>query len=416
MSRLEAKSQQDPISLPPRMKAALEQYRKRVWVIKLAEGALTAIFGLVVSYLFVFALDRLFDTPSLLRAAMLVTGSVGMVILFPLKYHNWIWSHRRLDQVARLVRHEYPRFGDHLLGIVELAQRDSQQNTSQSLVEAAMWQVDAELEERDLTDAVPHPQHRRWAWAAGVPLALCAVVMVVIPAAGSNALVRWLMPWRGVERYTFAQIDGGAGHRVVPYAEPFTLQISLRENSPWKPDSGRARYEGQSPVVATRDGNSYRFDIPPQTTNGNVSVRVGDARRTIPVQPITRPALSGLLAEVQLPDYLQRTEPLVEGVRGGTVSLVKGSSVVFKAEATRALAKATLNDHPQSVDGSHVTTQKIVVESSTEYRLAWSDTFGLETRQPLLLQVEALRRYSSNGGILQTEKQPGHPVYGRACL
>ena len=50
------------------MKAALEQYRKRVWVIKLTEGAMAAIFGLVMSYLVVFVLDRLFDTPALLRA------------------------------------------------------------------------------------------------------------------------------------------------------------------------------------------------------------------------------------------------------------------------------------------------------------------------------------------------------------
>ena len=144
----QSQSQQDPLAvpprMPPRMKAALEQYRKRVWVIKLAEGALAAIFGLVISYLFVFGLDRLFDTPAVLRAVILAAGSVGMVILFPVKYHNWVWSHRRLDQVARLLRHKFPRFSDHLLGIVELAQSESQQGASRALVEAAMRQVDAQ--------------------------------------------------------------------------------------------------------------------------------------------------------------------------------------------------------------------------------------------------------------------------------
>ena len=188
MNQVKAQSQQERIALPPRMKAALEQYQKRVWMIKLTEGALAAIFGLVISYLVVFGLDRLFDTPMGLRAAILTVGSVGMVILFPLKYHNWVWSHRRLDQVARLLRHKFPRFGDHLLGIVELANSESQQGTSRALVEAAMQQVDAELEGRDLADAVPHPRHRRWAWAVGVPLVLIVVVMVVLPAAGRNAL------------------------------------------------------------------------------------------------------------------------------------------------------------------------------------------------------------------------------------
>ena len=37
-----AQSQNGVVNLPPRMKAALEQYQKRVWTIKLAEGALAA--------------------------------------------------------------------------------------------------------------------------------------------------------------------------------------------------------------------------------------------------------------------------------------------------------------------------------------------------------------------------------------
>ena len=99
-------SQQDQVSLPPRMTDALKQYRKRVWGIKLAEGVLAAIFGLAISYLIVFGLDRLVDTPAPLRGVILAVGMVGMVILFPIKYHNWVWQHRRLDGVARLLRHK----------------------------------------------------------------------------------------------------------------------------------------------------------------------------------------------------------------------------------------------------------------------------------------------------------------------
>ena len=40
MDQIQAKtqSQKGAINLPPRMKAALEQYQKRVWTIKLSEG------------------------------------------------------------------------------------------------------------------------------------------------------------------------------------------------------------------------------------------------------------------------------------------------------------------------------------------------------------------------------------------
>ncbi len=385
----QTQSRQDPVSLPPRMKSALERYRRRVWIIKVAEGLLAGIFGLVMSYLVVFGLDRLFDTPAALRAVILVAGSVGMLILFPLKCHNWVWSHRRLDQVARLLRHKYPRFGDHMMGIVELAQADSQQGASRALVEAAMRQVDAELEGKDLSDAVPFARHRRWAWATGVPLVLIAVVMVLIPAAGGNAFARWLTPWQDVERYTFAQLEGDDGRRVVPYAEPFNIEAILKEDSPWKPESAKARYAKQKPLVAKRDGTSYKFKMPPQTSDGNVSVRVGDTRRSIPVEPKMRPALNELFAEIQLPEYLEREEPLIEDARGGAVSLVKGSAAVFKATATRDLAEATLDDRSQSVDGSVVTTDSLAVETSKEYRLAWRDKYGLEAREPLVLRVDA---------------------------
>ncbi len=386
----QSQPQPDPIALPPRMRVALTQYRKRVWIIKLAEGILTAIFGLVVSYLAVFALDRLFDTPAVLRGIILAGGSVGLVILFPLKCYNWVWRHRRLDQAARLVRHRFPRFGDHLLGIVELAQSEEQPGKSRALVAAAMRQVDEELANRDLTDAVPSPRHRRWAWAAGVPVAGMALLMVLIPAAGSNAFKRWLMPWRAHERYTFTQLAGQADLRVVPYAEPFEVTAQLKSDSPWKPASARARYEKQIPIEVAREGASYRFAMPPQTTDGKVSLRVGDARRSIPVEPKLRPALNALWAQVQLPAYLQRSEPRTEDARGGTISLVKGSRVVFEATATRDLAAAKLDGHALTVDGPQVTTERMTVEEPADYHLTWRDQYGLSAREAQVLHIEAL--------------------------
>jgi hypothetical protein len=121
-----------------------------------------------------------------------------------------------------------------------------------------------------------------------------------------------------------------------------------------------------------------------------LSLRVGDARLAVAVEPKTRPALTELIAKAQLPAYLQRTESLVEDVRGGNVSLVKGSTAVFQATATRDLAMATLNDRSQSVDGSRLTTESVTVDASAEYRLAWRDRFGLDAREPQVLRVEAL--------------------------
>ncbi len=404
--------QNNGVNLPPRMKKALEQYKKRVWIIKLAEGTLAAIFGLIISYLIVFGLDRLFDTPTLLRALILIVGMVGTVIFLPFKYYNWVWRNRQLEGIAKLLKHKFPRFGDHVLGIVELASERSDQSSSPALVAAAMRQVDEEVAKHNLTDAVPNPKHRRWALAVGVPLVLVIIGALIIPATSRNALARWLTPWRNVERYTFAQLDGNPDLRVVAYAEPFDVEAQLKDESQWKPESGEARYADQEPIVAEREGESYKFQLPPQTVDGQVNLRVGDARRSIPVEPKLRPALKELIANVQLPDYLQREEPRIDDVRGGIVNLVKGSTATLEATITRDLSEATLNDRPQKVDGANVITEPISVEETTEMQLTWKDSFGLAASEPQVLQFDlqddaeptiALTKLKNNQVVLSTE-------------
>ncbi len=408
----QTQSKENAVNLPPRMKKALEQYRKRVWIIKLAEGTLAAIFGLIISYLIVFGLDRLFDTPTLLRVLILVIGMVGMVIFLPLKYYNWVWRNRTLDGIARLLQHKFPRFGDHVLGIVELASERSDQSSSPALVAAAMRQVDEEVAKHNLAEAVPNPRHRRWAWVVGLPLVLVIIGVFVIPATTRNTLARWLTPWRNVERYTFAQLEGKADQRVVAYAEPFDVEARLKDESPWKPESGEARYAKQTPVVVEREGESYKFELPPQTEEGKVNLRIGDARRSIPVAPKLRPALKEIIAKVKLPDYLQHQEPRIDDVRGGIVNLVKGSTATLEATTTRELSEATLNNRPQKVDGARVITEPISVETTTEMQLTWRDRFGLAASEPQVLQFEAqddtvptvaITKLKNNQVVLSTE-------------
>lgn len=380
--------EQIPIALPPRMKLALERYRKRVWFVKIAEAVLAAIFGLLVSYLTVFFLDRLFDTPAPLRTCILLLGCFGPVFLLPLKIHNWVWRRRRFDQVARLIQRTYPRFGDHLLGIVELTEGGSMEGQSRRLVEAAIRQVDGELEHRDLSKAVPSPTHWRWAWAAGAPLVMVVGLMLVIPAAGRNSLARWAMPWKHLDRYTFTQLKPLPAVQIVPYAEPFQVDSTLNENSPWNPDSASARYGDQEPLIAEREGATYQFGVPPQTKAADFSLRIGDARHDIPVEPKMRPALVHLTAEITLPDYLERNEPMVLDARGGTINPVRGSAVAFRAGATRELAAATLDSRLQRVDGNNLFTESIPVHDSVELNLTWRDQFGLTPREPQLLRID----------------------------
>ena len=102
------------LELPDRMRSKLEAYRQRIWTVKLAEGLLAAIFGLLASYLLIFALDRFWVTPAWLRAIVLASASLGFGICLPLKWHRWVWRTRHLSQAARLLRRKFPKIGDQL--------------------------------------------------------------------------------------------------------------------------------------------------------------------------------------------------------------------------------------------------------------------------------------------------------------
>src|SRR6185436_4342559 len=98
------------LKLPESLQTQLQEFRRRVWTIKSIEAACGAMFGVVVSYLAVFALDRVMDTPSSVRLPIFLIA-VGGCAFVPVYLHRWIWCHRRFEQLARLVSRKLPLIG-----------------------------------------------------------------------------------------------------------------------------------------------------------------------------------------------------------------------------------------------------------------------------------------------------------------
>ena len=376
------------IEIPDRMRNKLEKFQKRVWLIKLAEGLLAAAFGLLVSYLLVFTLDRFFDTPAFLRTVILIFGALGLGIWFPMVCHKWIWKSRRLEQVAKLLKFKFPRLGDHLLGIIELVNNQEESSRSEALTRAALAQVDEETKNRDFSNAVPTPKHVQWGLIAGIPAVVAIAALVLVPAAGGNALMRWLMPWKHTERYTFAQIEELPESIVVPKAENSSLEAKLASETRWTPDSASAKV-GKSKLTAKENSGEYGFKLPPLTEDANLNVSVGDVRETVKVQPMTRPELSSLIANIKLPDYLERTELVRKDIRGGVVSTVTGSEVSFIGIASREIEEATADGNPIKVIGNEMLTSAVNVDESKVMEFQWTDNVGLTSKKPLQLRIRS---------------------------
>lgn len=376
------------IKIPDRMRNKLERFQKKVWIIKLTEGVLAAAFGLLVSYLLVFVIDRFFDTPAVARAAILIVGALGLGLWFPLVCHKWIWKSRKLEQVARLLKHDFPRLGDHLLGIIQLVNNTEESSRSEALTRAALAQVDEETKDREFANAVPYPKHVRWALIAGVPAAIVIAALVLVPAASGNALARWLTPWKHTPRYTFAQIEKLPKRIVVPVAENASLSATLASTTQWSPETGSASVGGAR-LVAPREDGKYGFEIPPLKEPSTLEVSIGDIRETVEITPLARPELAKLMANITLPDYLQRTESVIKDIRGGVVSMVTGSEVEFIGTASRDIATATADGNAIRVDGARMLTTPVSVDASRVMEFQWKDAAGLTAKQPLKLKIRS---------------------------
>lgn len=376
------------LALPDELRRQLADFRRTVWVIKAIEAFCGALFGVLVAWLVLFLLDRVSDTPAAVRWT-LFAAAVASCAAIPVAFHRWIWSHRGLDSLARLIARRFPSLGDQLLGIVEIVRNQSEQERSRALCEAAIRQVAESAGRYDLREAVPRPRHRLWAWLAAVPLAFAVTLPLFVPAAAANAWARFLSPWRLVERFTFTRVDRLPETLVIPHGEPAEVAVGLRADSQWRPDRARARIGGGAAMTADRDGDRYRLSLPPQVTEAPLRLAVGDARQQVKLTPTFRPEIKAIAASVQLPEYLGRREPLTKDVRGGVLAVVKGSTAVVNATANRELAAATIDGERVEPAGAMISTLPLLVDKSRDVTIAWQDSLGLSGGKPLVVSVAA---------------------------
>ncbi|MGB0154806.1 MAG: hypothetical protein ACPGFB_12310 [Verrucomicrobiales bacterium] len=374
------------LPIPPNLKQKLEAFQSRLWSIKIAEGALAGLAGLGFSYLLTFVLDRLFDTPTLLRVIILLAGFGIPAIGLPLRWHRWISQQKSLEQIARLLRRKFPRLGDELLGIVELS-HSQKGNNSPVLVEAAMKQVDERIAKRELDDAVPDNHYRTWLTGALAVISLAAALTVFVSDAAQNTLARWVSPWKPVDRYTFAQLEQLPDKVIVPYAENFNLSPALSETTEWKPGRASVRLPGKTSLRADREDNFYHFDVPPQKENGQLGVRVGDEFKRVEVNPLPRPELVDIGASLRLPDYLRYSSDPILPIRGGSVSIVEGARASFRGTTSRELANASADGISTSIDGASFATDHLPIEEPQTHTFTWTDIHGLQAKSPLELNV-----------------------------
>lgn len=370
-------SSNEPTPIPAELSKQLADFQQSLWRIKVTEAVLAGVFGLIISFLIVFALERLFPIPGLARLAILLAGTSLAAVFAPYWVRRWVYGHRREEQLARLISQKFPKLGDRLLGIVELQdQEEAQEAMSPELRAAAMIHVANQAAKRNMNDALPYSRHKKLALGVLMGAAAITFGFSIAPKAGGNALKRWLMPLSDTDHYTFTQFDTDIipNPLTVPLGEAFSFNAPLKEDSDNRPPTARARYGQQEWVEAELgDNGSYQFEFTGQETQDRITIEAGDANHRVWVEPEVRPEVLGFEALITLPDYLQLDPDNVD-IRTGGLTALEGSKVILKGSFSREISKANARLDPQPLEETAISESRAPIEAKSPTDLESSRT------------------------------------------
>lgn len=393
-----------PLVLPQGLQQQLARFRRTVWTIKSIEAIAGTICGLVVAWLLGFAVDRLWEPPTWVRYAI-GAGAVAVCTWLPIALHRWIWRHRRLEQVARLISRRFPSLGDQMLGVIELVRNQDEQSRSRALCAAAIEQVAADSAKRDLSLAIPRPRHREWAGLAILLVGSLAGLCAIFPAAVWNAAARYFLPWQETARFTFTRVEPLANPLIVPHGEATPLELQLLANTQRRPEQAALVIGSQPAITSPRTDSSFVATLPPQLDESQLRVQIGDWQQSTILKPMLRPEVQSIASEIDLPEYLQRTEPVRKDLRSGSVTAVSGSSVRLIATATRSLQAAMLNEAPQSIHGAEIRCVAIPALTPQRLELTWIDEYGLSGREAFPIRLEVRNDEAPTLGVEDLPRQ-----------
>ena len=399
----------DRNTIPESLRKQLEDFRQQLWRRKVMEAVAAGFIGLLVSFLLIYGLDRIWQTPGWARLVILLGGVSLFGGFAPYWLYRWVWGHRREEQLARLIAKRYPGLGDRLLGVIELqGQTEAGDSLSPRLRAAAMEVVAAEAGKRQLDDALPVPRHRKWALAALALMLVVTGAFLATPKAGLNALERWLNPFSDVERYTFTQLETPPAYLAVPYGEAFDVVLKLAKTSEQRPSDALGQYGLQPEIGAKLAGDRYVFRFPGQQDKGMVIFRIGDLRHSLKVEPLQRPNVMSTRAFVASPAYMNLPDRTLE-LTTGELNLVEGSRLVFEMDLSRKVRSGAFGPGKASgeipaeipfepmqgalkISGQKAKTAEIEVgHVPFELPFSWVDEYGLTGGSDFRLRVDAVK-------------------------
>lgn len=384
---------QSPTPLPDSLRRQFVALKARLFRVETLLAVAVGISVLAAALLTVFFSDRVWDTPVAVRMVLLVITLAVLLTAGGWWAARWLFWQRDDKALARLIRDRDRRLGDRLLGVVELSSGSERPpEFSEELCRAAIEQVATQSAKEDFAAFVSQHRSRRYGLGSLGLLGLALLPFLLIPQAGLNALLRLFMPAAKVPRWTLVSLHAFPKEIVVPHGEAFEITGQVNYRAFWKPARLRARAAAQTILEQAVTEGETKIKFPAQFQPGAVEIRIGDAREWVQVRPVHRPALASLMAEVSYPEYLHYPGSTVDA-RSGTITVLEGSSVQLRGEATRELKSLKFTPGESDAisiepNGQNFATEAVAVEKLPTASFIWQDGFGLTNAQPWRLEVQ----------------------------
>ncbi len=343
------------------------------------------------AFVLVFLSDRIWNTPDLVRAAVLGGGVVACLTMQVFWVYRWVLGQRSMTELALAIRRVERSLGDKVLGAVEIAEgRAPHSEDSPELCRAALAQVGRQVAGFDVERAV---RRQRLIFASRclfINAVIAMALLLAFPKASANAMLRLLKPFDGPPRFQFVELGGLPESMIVAQGEPSRLDIEVRYSSFLRPTRVIASVGGLRAVAEVVQGKAT-IEIPALTTPSAMVVELGDAHQTVAMRPEFRPFIRSAEAKVILPEYLGRNKAEAVEIKGSGFHVLSGSRVVLTAKANRALDRVSLPSGSVArvgdLRGEEVELAPFQVGDVEEVSLELTDENGLSSKAPWTLMI-----------------------------
>ena len=382
-------------SIPDTLQKQIFEYKKCLFRNKAIYTLSTSIIYICLSYLSVFISDRIWDTPSFLRLALLLSGvitTIYIVYKFLAELHR---NYFNIKHLARTIQSSHKELGDHLLGIIELAENhNTDDNISEELKAAAINKIANQAAGIDFKKNIDWKKpYTSLLGVIGV-IGIIAIIGIFISEASNNALKRWINPYSQINRYTFTKFKNIKTNIFVLSGEKNIIEVQLSKDTLWHPSSLSYKLSNGNKGTGKFIDGKAKIKIIGPAKKTTIKFYAYDAELESKLIPLQRSILKKLTAQVTLPEYLGKVKKQIN-IQDGILKLPKGSQFSLNGEINRNIKALDLTIDKQrtkaQVTDNKFTTKQFKVINNSIYKLNWEDKYGFSPQEPLdvVIKIQA---------------------------